>query len=170
MGENKREIEDTRQNPPLKDAPRTGQRLNARFFPPCTGLRCSRPNGTYFEETLTPSECPYPTHYRIFLEHERLAARTHEGRENMKSGLVGSSLLAVFLMGATGCQVKVDKSGDGDHVKIATPFGGIAVNKDQTSAAELGLPAYPGAGGRHVGQTARSRPKSIWGSAPSSCG
>ncbi len=63
----------------------------------------------------------------------------------MKSGLVGSSLLAVFLMGTTGCQVRVDKSGDGDHVKIATPFGGIAVNKDQTSAAELGLPAYPGA-------------------------
>ena len=63
----------------------------------------------------------------------------------MKLGLVGSSLLAVFLMGATGCQVRVDKSGDGDHVKIATPFGGIAVNKDQTSAAALGLPAYPGA-------------------------
>ena len=39
---------------------------------------------------------------------------------------------------------KVDKSSDGDNVKIATPFGGIAVNKDQTSAAELGLPAYPG--------------------------
>jgi hypothetical protein len=63
----------------------------------------------------------------------------------MKSGLVGPSLLALCLMGATGCQVKVDKSGDGDHVKIATPFGGIAVNKDQTSATELGLPAYPGA-------------------------
>src|ERR1700744_1477779 len=63
----------------------------------------------------------------------------------MKAGIVGSSLLAVLVVGATGCKVKVDKSGDGDNVKIATPFGGIAVNKDQTSAADLGLPAYPGA-------------------------
>ncbi len=63
----------------------------------------------------------------------------------MKAGIKVSSLLAVLLFGATGCNVKVDKSSDGDHVKIATPFGGIAVNKDQTSAAELGLPAYPGA-------------------------
>lgn len=69
----------------------------------------------------------------------------YEGEKNMKAGIVGSSLLAVLLVGATGCNVKVDKSSDGDHVKIATPFGGIAVNKDQTSAAELGLPAYPGA-------------------------
>jgi hypothetical protein len=63
----------------------------------------------------------------------------------MKAGVMGSSLLAVLVLGATGCKVKVDKSSDGDNVKIATPFGGIAVNKDQTSAAELGLPAYPGA-------------------------
>ena len=63
----------------------------------------------------------------------------------MKAGIMMSSLLAVLLCGATGCNVKVDKSSDGDNVKIATPFGGIAVNKDQTSAAELGLPAYPGA-------------------------
>src|ERR1700744_2702041 len=63
----------------------------------------------------------------------------------MKAGIVGSSLLAVLVVGATGCKVKVDKSSDGDNVKIATPFGAIAVNKEQTSAAELGLPAYPGA-------------------------
>ena len=63
----------------------------------------------------------------------------------MKAGIMMSLLLAVLLFGATGCNVKVDKSSDGDNVKIATPFGGIAVNKDQTSAAELGLPAYPGA-------------------------
>lgn len=63
----------------------------------------------------------------------------------MKAGIMMSSLLAVLLFGATGCKVKVDKSSDGDNVKIATPFGGISVNKDQTSAAELGLPAYPGA-------------------------
>jgi hypothetical protein len=62
----------------------------------------------------------------------------------MKAGIVGSSLLAVLLIGAAGCNVRVDKSSNGDNVKIATPFGRIAVNKDQTSAAELGLPAYPG--------------------------
>jgi hypothetical protein len=63
----------------------------------------------------------------------------------MKAGLMTPSLLALLLLGATGCKVKVDKSNDGDNVKIATPFGGIAVNKDQTTAADLGLPAYPGA-------------------------
>ncbi len=50
----------------------------------------------------------------------------------------------VLVAGAAGCKVQVDKSSDGDNVKIATPFGGISVNKDQTSAAEIGLPAYPG--------------------------
>jgi hypothetical protein len=71
--------------------------------------------------------------------------RVHmKGEKNMKAGIKVSSLLAVLVFGVTGCKVKVDKSSDGDNVKIATPFGGIAVNKDQTSAAELGLPAYPG--------------------------
>src|ERR1700677_520313 len=62
----------------------------------------------------------------------------------MRETALGLSLLAVVL---SGCKVQVDKSsnGEGDNVKIAAPFGGIAVNKDQTSAAELGLPAYPGA-------------------------
>jgi hypothetical protein len=64
----------------------------------------------------------------------------------MRETALGLSLLAVALSGATGCKVQVDKSsnGGGDNVKIATPFGGISVNKDQTSPAELGLPAYPG--------------------------
>ena len=52
----------------------------------------------------------------------------------------------MLVVGVAGCKVKVDKSSDGeaDNVKIATPFGGIAVNKDQPTTAELGLPAYPG--------------------------
>jgi hypothetical protein len=62
----------------------------------------------------------------------------------MKAYKAGWFLLATLLVGAAGCNVQVDKSREG-NVKIATPFGGIAVNKDQTSAAELGLPAYPGA-------------------------
>jgi len=57
------------------------------------------------------------------------------------------SFLAVLLAGSTGCRVQVDKSHDGesDQVKVSTPFGGVSVNKNQISPAELGLPAYPGA-------------------------
>ena len=64
-----------------------------------------------------------------------------------RESAIGLSLLAVLLAGATGCKVQVNKSSDGgdDNVKIATPFGGIDINKNQTSPAELGLPAYPGA-------------------------
>jgi hypothetical protein len=64
----------------------------------------------------------------------------------MRQTALELSLLALVLCGAAGCKVQVDKSsnGEGDNVKIATPFGGISVNKDQTSAAEIGLPAYPG--------------------------
>jgi hypothetical protein len=60
---------------------------------------------------------------------------------------IGLSLLAVLLAGATGCKVQVNKASDGEHhnVKIATPFGGIDINENQTSPADLGLPAYPGA-------------------------
>jgi hypothetical protein len=60
---------------------------------------------------------------------------------------LGLSLLSVLMVVATGCKVQVDKSSDGggDNVKIATPFGEIAVNKNQTSSADVGLPAYPGA-------------------------
>jgi hypothetical protein len=47
---------------------------------------------------------------------------------------------------AAGCNIQVDKSRNGDdkNVKIDTPFGKIAVNKDQGSAADVGLPVYPG--------------------------
>jgi hypothetical protein len=57
-----------------------------------------------------------------------------------------------------GCKVQVDKSTDGGkhNVKIATPFGGINVNEDQTSAAELGLAAYPGAVQDKTGEGSRS--------------
>jgi hypothetical protein len=55
-------------------------------------------------------------------------------------------LAAFILLSSTGCKVRVDKSGDGDggNVKIATPFGSIAVNKGQATASDVGLPAYPG--------------------------
>ena len=46
-----------------------------------------------------------------------------------------------------GCRVHVDKDANGKekNVQVDTPFGGVHVNTDQISAADLGLPVYPGA-------------------------
>lgn len=54
---------------------------------------------------------------------------------------------AVLLTGASGCRVQVDKGADGSdkNVRVDTPFGGVHVNTDETTASDLGLPAYPGA-------------------------
>jgi hypothetical protein len=43
--------------------------------------------------------------------------------------------------------VHVDKDANGEdkHVRVDTPFGGVHVNTNQTTAADLGLPIYPGA-------------------------
>jgi hypothetical protein len=60
----------------------------------------------------------------------------------MKDGILILTSLAVLAAGVGGC--RVDKSNNGENVKIATPFGAIAVNKDQPTTAEIGLPAYPG--------------------------
>lgn len=51
------------------------------------------------------------------------------------------------LLPATGCHVQVDKGQNGEdkNVRIDTPLGGLHVRSDQTSAADLGLPVYPGA-------------------------
>ncbi len=49
--------------------------------------------------------------------------------------------------GLAGCRVHVDKGSNGEdkNVQVDTPFGGVHVNTDQVSAADLGLPVYPGA-------------------------
>lgn len=49
--------------------------------------------------------------------------------------------------GIAGCRIHVDKDANGQekNVQVDTPFGGVHVNTDQISAADLGLPAYPGA-------------------------
>src|ERR1035438_4727815 len=56
---------------------------------------------------------------------------------------VGLALAA----GIAGCRVHVDKDANGQDkkVQVDTPFGGVHVNTDQTTASDLGLPAYPGA-------------------------
>jgi hypothetical protein len=57
--------------------------------------------------------------------------------------LAGLALAA----GMAGCRVHVDKDANGEdkNVRVDTPFGGVHVNTDQTTAADLGLPVYPGA-------------------------
>jgi len=56
---------------------------------------------------------------------------------------------AALLAGAGGCRVHVDKDANGQdkNVQVDTPFGGVHVNTNQTTAADLGLPVYPGAQG-----------------------
>jgi hypothetical protein len=53
---------------------------------------------------------------------------------------------AAVAIGMAGCRVHVDKGEGGadKNVQVDTPFGGVHVNTNQTSAADLGLPAYPG--------------------------
>jgi hypothetical protein len=60
------------------------------------------------------------------------------------AGLLACLALAA---GMAGCRIHVDKNANGEdkNVQVDTPFGGIHVNSDQTTAADLGLPAYPGA-------------------------
>jgi hypothetical protein len=57
--------------------------------------------------------------------------------------LAGMALLAVI----AGCRIHVDKGSNGEdkNVQVDTPFGGVHVNTNQTTAADLGLPVYPGA-------------------------
>jgi hypothetical protein len=54
---------------------------------------------------------------------------------------------AALALGMAGCRVHVDKDANGKekNVQVDTPFGGVHVNTDQTSASDLGLPVYPGA-------------------------
>jgi len=56
-------------------------------------------------------------------------------------------LTAAGCLLVTGCKVDVHKNTNGDNkdVKIQTPFGGMNVQSDQTTAASIGLPTYPGA-------------------------
>lgn len=68
-------------------------------------------------------------------------------RKSLRKSTVLIAGLA-FIAGMTGCfRVHVDKGANGEDkdVRVDTPFGGVHVNTNQTSAADLGLPAYPGA-------------------------
>ena len=68
-----------------------------------------------------------------------------QNRIRNATGLVAGLALVA---GMTGCfRVHVDKDANGEdkNVQVDTPFGGVHVNTNQTSAADLGLPVYPGA-------------------------
>jgi len=60
------------------------------------------------------------------------------------AGLLACAALAA---GVSGCRIHVDKGANGEEkqVQVDTPFGGIHVNTNDTTAADLGLPVYPGA-------------------------
>ena len=64
-----------------------------------------------------------------------------------------SRKLALLLAGlalvvwASGCRVNVEKGKNGEdkNVQVDTPFGGVHVDTNSTTAGDLGLPVYPGA-------------------------
>jgi hypothetical protein len=57
-----------------------------------------------------------------------------------------AAFISVAVLSA-GCSIAVDKNktGDDKNVKIDTPLGGLHVTSDNTTAADVGLPVYPGA-------------------------
>src|ERR1700691_3225684 len=92
--------------------------------------------------TLDSTQNPTPRSART---PARFSARN--AKPNL-AGLAGGLLACLTLAaGIAGCRVQVDKGPNGEdkRVQVDTPFGGIHVNTDQTTAADLGLPVYPGA-------------------------
>ncbi len=65
-------------------------------------------------------------------------------RTRRAAAAIAALVLAAW---AAGCRLHVEKGANGEDkdVQMETPFGGIRVNTDQTTAADLGLPVYPGA-------------------------
>jgi hypothetical protein len=70
------------------------------------------------------------------------------GKSSPRGTAAFASILLLGLAGAllSGCTVDKHTQGDGENVKIATPFGGMTVKTDQSTVeAGTGLPPYPGA-------------------------
>jgi hypothetical protein len=93
---------------------------------------------------MTPNSTSRPA-----LNSTREPARNSTSNANFGAGrlLAGATVCFLLAAGIAGCRVSVDKGPNGEDkkVQVDTPFGGIHVNTDETSAADLGLPVYPGA-------------------------
>jgi hypothetical protein len=65
----------------------------------------------------------------------------------MRGTVLGVSVCLAAAIALAGCRVNVDKDQNGQEkrVQVDTPFGGVHINTDQTTASDLGLPSYPGA-------------------------
>ena len=68
-------------------------------------------------------------------------------RLTRKQRIFGARAVLPLIAGLAGCRVNVNKGAGGEDksVHVDTPFGGFHVNTNQTTAADLGLPVYPGA-------------------------
>jgi hypothetical protein len=73
-----------------------------------------------------------------------MSRNTNRNSMRNAAGLFACLALAA---GIAGCRIHVDKGSNGEDktVQVDTPFGGVHINTDQTTAADLGLPVYPGA-------------------------
>ncbi|MGD0902439.1 MAG: hypothetical protein ABR924_05785 [Terracidiphilus sp.] len=80
---------------------------------------------------------------RTYSQGKRAIAMMRKSVRNAAGLAAGLALVA----GLAGCRVNVEKGANGEdkNVQVDTPFGGIHVHTDQTTAADLGLPVYPGA-------------------------
>jgi hypothetical protein len=69
-------------------------------------------------------------------------------RSNRAPFAAGLVALSLGLVSAVGCRVEANRQpdGQGDNVKVATPFGGMSVKTDDSVVQQnTGLPTYPGA-------------------------
>ena len=58
--------------------------------------------------------------------------------------MLAATMASTVLM--SGCRIENDNHGDGDNVKVATPFGGMSVKTNESAVVDgIGLPVYPGA-------------------------
>ena len=50
-----------------------------------------------------------------------------------------------LVISIAGCRVRTEKDASGNEktVQVDTPFGGVHVNTNEMTAADLGLPVYP---------------------------
>jgi len=94
------------------------------------------------DDILVSGEEPLPRPERI--QPERAMGMTPTSRAKYAGWLTAGLVLAA---GIAGCRIHVDKGANGEDktVQVDTPFGGVHVNTDKVSAADLGLPQYPGA-------------------------